>query len=135
MFGYLARYVQKTALDAARIVAVSDETVTFRWTDRESGESQTQTLSGGEFLRRFLQHVLPRGFRRVRHFGWLSPAAKKRFERLRGLLKAGAIRLVLPPKPPVLCPCCGVAMKFVSMHRPHRARPPPRPKSATPAAA
>ena len=132
-FGYLARYVQKTALDAARILAVTDETVTFRWTDRESGETRTQTVTGEEFLRRFLQHVLPKGFTRVRHFGFLSPAAKKKYERVRSLLRAGAIVLKLPAKPVVACPCCGAAMHFVAMIRPSRARPPPTPpKPATP---
>ena len=95
-FGYLARYVQKSAIDAARIVNVSDSGVTIRWTHRKSGTARTETLSGEEFLRRFLQHVLPRGLTRVRHFGFLSAAAKARYERVRSLLRAGAVRLVLP---------------------------------------
>jgi len=128
-FGYLARYIQKTALDAARIVAVTDKTVSFAWTDRESGRRRVQTLEGGAFLQRFLQHVLPRGFVRTRSFGFLSPAAKKRLERVRGLLGAPLGVVALPtPKPAPVCPCCGKPMRFVHCYRP--ARGPPRKRSA-----
>ncbi len=79
-----------------------------------------------QFLRLFLQHVLPRGFRRVRHFGYLSAAAKGRYERLRSLLKAGAIVLLLPEKTAVCCEACGKAMTFLhAIRHSHRARPPP----------
>jgi len=131
-FEYVARYVQKSALDASRITAVDEAGVTFRWTDRESGEARTITLTGEEFLRRFLQHVLPRGFMRVRHFGWLSPAAKERYARVRHLLRAGAVILLRPDKPEITGPCCGRAMTFLHALR-TRARPPPA--AASPAAA
>ena len=123
-FEYVARYVQKTALDASRITAVDEDRVSFRWTDRESGNERITRLSGEEFIRRFLQHVLPRGFMRVRHFGWLSAAAKERYARVRGLLRAGEAVLMLPDKPAICCPACGCAMKFLHALRP-RARPPP----------
>ncbi len=123
---YVARYVQKTALDAARIIAISGHSVSYRWTHRESGETRVTTVTGMEFLRLFLQHVLPRGFRRVRHFGYLSAAAKERYERLRSLLNAGAITLILPEKTAVCCAACGQAMTFLHAIRSrHRARPPP----------
>lgn len=127
--GYVARYVQKTALDAARIIAISENNVSYRWTHRESGEKRVTTVKGREFLRLFLQHVLPRGFCRVRHFGYLSAAAKERYERLRSLLKAGSIVLLLPEKTPVCCEACGKAMTFLHASRhPRRARPPPTAK-------
>ena len=123
---YVARYVQKTALDAARIIAISEHNVSYKWTHRESGEKRITTVKGHEFLRLFLQHVLPRGFRRVRHFGYLSAAAKERYERLRSLLRAGAIVLLLPEKTAVCCEACGQAMTFLYDTRlRHRARPPP----------
>jgi len=123
---YVARYVQKTALDAARIIAISEHGVSYKWTHRESGEARVTTVKGMEFLRLFLQHVLPRGFRRVRHFGYLSAAATVRYQRLRSLLRAGAIVLLLPEKPAVCCEACGKAMTFLRATRhPHRARPPP----------
>lgn len=68
----------------------------------------------------------PQGIRRVRHFGYLSAAAKERYERLRSLLKAGAIVLLLPEKTAVCCEACGKAMTFFgAIRHPHRARPPP----------
>jgi hypothetical protein len=83
---YLAAYVQKTALSASRLVACDERTVTFTHQDRATGQTKTLRLPAHEFLRRFLQHVLPKGFQRVRHFGWLSPAAKKRWQRIHALL-------------------------------------------------
>jgi hypothetical protein len=75
---YLARYVQRTAISDERIVAASDEAVTFRYTDTATQEARRCTLSADEFLRRYLQHVLPPGLHRVRYFGWMHPAAKAR---------------------------------------------------------
>ncbi len=121
-FGYLARYIQKTALDAARILEVTDIHVIIAWTDRESGKRRSAKLTGHEFLRRFFQHVLPRGFVRVRHFGYLSAAARTRYARVRALLRAAEVTLVLPPKPVIPCPCCGNPMTFL---RCDRARGPP----------
>lgn len=130
-FGYLARYVQKTTLDSARITEVTDTHVSFAWIHRESGQRRVQTLEGGAFLHRFLQHVLPRGFVRVRHFGFLSAAAKARFARVRALLGApAAVAVIVPPTPAPACPCCQRPMSFVSCHRP--ARGPPARASPTP---
>jgi Putative transposase/Transposase zinc-binding domain len=124
---YIARYVQKTALDAARIIAISEHGVSYKWTHRQSGQSRITRVKGLEFLRLFLQHVLPRGYRRVRHFGYLSAAAKERYERLRSLLKAAAIVLIPPGKTTVCCEACGQAMTFLrAIRHHHRARPPPR---------
>jgi hypothetical protein len=83
---YLAAYVQKTALSASRLVGGDERTVTFTYSDRATGQTKRLRLSGQEFLRRFLQHVLPTGFQRVRHYGWLSPAAKARWQRIHALL-------------------------------------------------
>ena len=127
-FEYVARYIQKTALDASRLTAVDEGGVSFRWTERESGKERITRLGGEEFLHRFLQHVLPRGLMRVRHFGWLSPAARERFARVRGLLRAGDVVLKLPDKQVVCCPGCGGGMKFMTALR-TRARPPPEPTS------
>jgi len=78
---YLARYVHRVAITDARMVAMTgtgDGTVTFRYTarrDAAAGVWRTMTLSADEFLRRFLQHVLPRGFHKVRYYGVWRPAA------------------------------------------------------------
>ena len=103
---YLAAYVQKTALSAARLIACDEHTVTFTHQDRASGQTKTLRLTGQEFLRRYLQHVLPTGFQRVRHYGWLSPAARKRWERIAALLDW---RPAAPPEAsaaPGWVPCC-----------------------------
>jgi len=75
---YLARYVHRVAITNARLVACSPEQVTFRYRDRRdagAGAWRTMTLSADEFLRRFLQHVLPRGFHKVRYYGIWHPSA------------------------------------------------------------
>ncbi len=69
MLNYLSRYVFKTAISNARILAVDETHVTFRHKDRATDSWRTMRLPGVEFLRRFLQHVLPRGFHKVRYYG------------------------------------------------------------------
>ncbi len=106
---YLARYVHRVAISNSRVLAVTDETVTFAYKDyRQGGRQKAMTLSGEAFTRCFVQHVLPRGFVRVRHYGLL--ANRGREEKLalcRRLL--GVVTLVVgmtEPAPPVRC--CGV---------------------------
>jgi len=78
---YLGRYTHRVAISNHRIVSVSDSQVTFRWKDyANKNKIRTMTLSCEEFLRRFLQHVLPKGFMRIRHFGLF--ANRKRKEKL-----------------------------------------------------
>jgi hypothetical protein len=87
--------------------------VTFRY--RENGGAQKRaTVSGSEFLRRVLQHVLPKGFQRVRHCGWRGAAAQKKWTRLLALLdwKAPAV-VKLAPVPPPVCPGCGQPMLLI----------------------
>lgn len=114
---YLGRYVCRTAIGDSRIVAITDTHVSFRWTDRAKGNAQCiETIPGEEFVKRYLRHVLPRGLRAVRYYGFCHPAAKAKRERIafhtgRPLLIGAA---ALPPeKPPhiVPCPCCGEPMK------------------------
>ncbi len=73
VLNYLSRYVFRTAISNARILELDDTHVTFRYKDRSTDTWRTMRLPGIEFLRRFLQHVLPRGFHKVRYFGlWHS---------------------------------------------------------------
>jgi hypothetical protein len=116
---YLSRYVHRIALANSRIVAYDGRQVTFRYKDRADGNRiKTETLDGPRFARRFLQHVLPERFVRIRHYGLLATRAGKKLERCRALLGAPA------PKPsqkdeswahayqrifhrdPLLCPRC-----------------------------
>ena len=103
---YLAAYVQKTALSAARLLACDDQSVRFTYQDRKTQKVHTLCLSGEEFLRRFLQHVLPPGFQRVRHFGWLSPAAKARWQHIESLFRTKAVVSPAAPPPPGWAPEC-----------------------------
>ena len=75
---YLARYVFRIAITNARIVGLDDAGVTFAYRDRKTGRRRTCRLSGEEFMRRFLQHVLPRGFHKVRYFGLWHPGHRHR---------------------------------------------------------
>jgi len=75
---YLARYTHRVAISNHRLLSVSDSEITFRWKDyAHDSKHRTMTLSPEEFLRRFLQHVLPRGFPRIRYFGWLANRSRK----------------------------------------------------------
>ena len=87
--------------------------MTFRY--RENGGTQKHaTVSASEFVRRFLQHVPPKGFQRVRHYGWLGAAAQAKRERIRALLDWRApVRLPPAPLPPPVCPACGQVMFLV----------------------
>jgi hypothetical protein len=76
---YLARYTHRVAISNHRILNVSDDTVTFRWKDyRHGSQSPTMTVSAVEFLRRFFLHVLPKGFVRIRFFGFLAHRRRAR---------------------------------------------------------
>lgn len=101
---YLSAYVYKTALSSARILADDERGVTFRFRRSDDGSWQTLTLAPLEFVRRFLQHVLPRGFQRVRSYGWLAPAAKRKWQRIEALLDWK--RPEPPPSQPLPAPEC-----------------------------
>ena len=78
MLDYLGRYTHRVAISNERIVAIDDAEVAFRVrVNGESGKRRTLRLPGSEFIERFLQHVLPRGFKRIRHYGLLGPAHKR----------------------------------------------------------
>jgi Putative transposase/Transposase zinc-binding domain len=86
-FAYLARYVQKTAIDANRILACDAETVTYTWIDRKTQQRRVAKVPGAVFIQRFVQHVLPRGLVRVRHYGYLASAAKRKLAHVREQLR------------------------------------------------
>ena len=128
---YLANYLCKPPLHESQIEswappssafgATSQQNVTFRYREnsdrrREQASAEVKhcTVSGAEFVRRVLQHVLPKGFQRVRHYGWLGAAAKEKRERIGALLDWKSAALKKPaPLPPPQCPCCGKAMTLI----------------------
>jgi DNA-directed RNA polymerase subunit RPC12/RpoP len=101
---YLARYVFRIALTNARIVGLTDETVSIQYKERKTGHLRTCHLSGDEFMRRFLQHVLPRGFHKVRYFGLWHPAQRHNAARVRQMLQLQAPPKVEPPQDLVVPP-------------------------------
>ncbi len=118
---YLARYTHRVAISNHRLVARTDDTVSFRWKDyRHGSQVRTLTLDAQEFLRRFLLHVLPRRFVRIRYFGFLAPRC--RTHQLTQCRQA----LAVPPVPASAeaptatrprytwpCPRCGAPMRIV----------------------
>jgi hypothetical protein len=78
VLAYLARYTHRVAISNSRLIALDERGVTFRYKDyRRDGPARysTMTLSADEFIRRFLLHVLPKGFHRIRHYGLLASAS------------------------------------------------------------
>jgi Putative transposase/Transposase zinc-binding domain len=81
VLSYLSRYVFRTAISNARILGMDETHVTFRWKDHNAEAWRTERLAGGEFLRRFLQHVLPRGLHKVRYYGLWHPSQREQSDR------------------------------------------------------
>ena len=108
---YLSAYVYRTALGSQRILKDQNGQVTFQYKNSQDQQFHTLSLSALEFLRRFLQHVLPQGFQRVRYYGWLSSAAKTKWKRILALLN-WTIPAPNPqaPKSQPVCPCCGAPL-------------------------
>jgi predicted Zn-ribbon and HTH transcriptional regulator len=99
---YLARYVHRVAFTNSRLVHVGDGQVKYRYLDRDRRQWKTMTLASEEFLRRFLQHVLPRGTHKVRYYGIWNPAHRKLLRRLQ-LLIGGAADLEVPAEQSETC--------------------------------
>ena len=116
---YLARYTHRVAISNHRLLSVDGDHVTFRWKDyAHHSKSRAMTLTLEEFLRRFLQHVLPKGFPRIRYFGWF---ANRRRRDLLPLCRS--LLAVAPPDAAVTpvataawqCPVCGSPMRVVEL--------------------
>lgn len=89
---YLSRYVYRVALTNERIERFERGRVTFRYTDARSRQTRRMTLPAPDFIARFLQHVLPKGFAKIRYYGLLAPASRPDLERARHLLESAAPR-------------------------------------------
>ncbi len=102
------------ALRESDILSCESGQVSFRYRDSQSGEMKVRTLPGADFLRLILQHVLPKGFRRSRNYGFLHPNRKSLIVLLHIVLKlAPRMPSVEKPRPAFLCPCCGTPMQII----------------------
>jgi Putative transposase len=141
---YLARYTHRVAISNRRLVTLNNKGVTFKWKDyRLEGRERygVMTLDTHEFIRRFLMHVLPQRFHRIRYYGLLtSPTRANNIERIRELLavplipidaiKAATSKPEDPKAPEHPCPCCGKRMRIIETFLPgqqptHRPTPLP----------
>jgi hypothetical protein len=112
---YLGRYLYKGVIQEKDIVSCDDETVTYRYVESGSKELQTKTVSGARFLYLLLLHVLPKGFRRTRCYGFLHPCSKKMIKLLQLVLRLNPLSLITKVKqrPKITCPACGRVMVIV----------------------
>lgn len=115
---YLARYTHKIAISNYRINRITDTHVTFRYADRKAKQTRTRTVAGVEFVKLFSKHILPKGFVKIRHFGFLSSRCKTRCLALARMslgvssppakIKMTTRQLIIHStgKDPYRCPCC-----------------------------
>ena len=127
VLSYLSRYTHRVAISNARLVSADADTVAFRWKDYrvKSGDRQkVMRLATSEFIRRFLIHVLPDGFHRIRHYGLLASGTRKtNLAKIRALLciqspgqtDAKDMEPALTLREP--CPCCGGPMRIIEIFR------------------
>jgi hypothetical protein len=113
-------------LRAVRQLACSESSVTFRFTPSGTKRSKTRTVTGQEFVRGFLQHTLPRGFQKIRYYGWMSPNSRIKRDEVKWLvwlflgwtywLASGHAPQPSPAKPPIArCAECGGMMHVVEV--------------------
>lgn len=112
---YLGRYLYRGVVQEKDILACDNGQVTFRYRDSKTSKIERRTVSGVEFLRLILQHILPKGLRRARNFGFLHPNSKRKIQLVQLLFKLTPrpVAESLNKRPTLRCPCCGGAMKIV----------------------
>ena len=129
---YLSRYVYRTALTNRRIVSLDDGHVTFRYRKRGATQDSTMRLPAAAFIARFLQHVLPRGLQKVRHYGFHSRASQTTLDAVRAAIEAARAEdepdyelcawsppvLVRRPGGEHICSACGGPLEFVQVVKP-----------------
>mgnify|MGYP003633680529 FL=1 len=144
VLAYLSRYTHRVAISNSRLISADANTVVFRWKDyrvKDGDGRSVMRLSTSEFIRRFLIHVLPDRFHRIRHYGLLASATRKaNIAKARTLLGAQTAKQDDPPATeitpltlPEPCPCCGGAMRIIETFRrgqKPQSRAPPRKAAA-----
>jgi len=130
---YLGRYVHRVAIANNSIISMENDHVTFRYQNSTTREWKIMCLTAMEFLRRFLQHVLPKGFHKVRYFGLLHPTNKVTLKRLQLLLqekdrkRTAALEHEVATRAETVkvCPCCKEGIMMVISWLPRKSRSPP----------
>lgn len=121
---YLSRYVFKVGISEQRIVRADETEVVFRYRKVGSARERSMSLAPAEFIRRFLQHVLPAGFMKVRYYGFLSPSFSMPIEQVKGRIELAHGFAVgvpqqssdeVPAVRTVCCPHCGGKLRFCSI--------------------
>ncbi len=146
VLAYLSRYTHRVAISNHRLVSADTNTVAFRWKDyriKHGDRQKVMRLATPEFIRRFLSHVLPDGFHRIRHYGLLASSARKtNIARIRTILGVHRAEETteLQPEPEITsltlrepCPCCGGPMRVIEIFRRGQipmSRAPPREQAA-----
>ena len=121
---YLAAYVKKSAFSESRLLGHDNEgRILLRYKDSSDHRWKVEPLDPLELIRRWLLHVLPKGLVRVRHYGWLSPAAGKAFARIRFLLGLRPPPIRRTSAPLSLCPRCNHPLELVRRILPVRGPP------------
>ena len=115
---YLSRYLYRGVISEKNIVSNHKGRVTFKYIESETGKTRYRTLKGEDFLRLILLHVLPKGFRRVRDYGFLHSNAGKLLFLVQLILHVQIKKMVPRPRPVFKCPCCKSAMYIVGFRPP-----------------
>jgi hypothetical protein len=122
---YLSRYVFRVAISNNRIKGIENHVIKFQYKDRQKKTWKTTTLDAMEFIRRFLQHVLPKGFMKIRHYGFLNANSPLSIEMIRELIALiqDVIADLFPEIPQykehqIKCTCCGKALRFIAFLKP-----------------
>lgn len=115
---YLARYLYRGVLSEKNILANHNGQVTFQYIESKTGEIRYRTLQGEDFCWLILQHVLPKGFRRVRDYGFLHGNAKPRLKLVQLVLQVVIEAFSSRPRPVYPCPNCQTPMQIVAFIRP-----------------
>jgi hypothetical protein len=112
---YLGRYLYRGVIREQDILACDNAQVRYRFRNAKTGKFEQRCVPGAQFLWLIIQHVLPKGFRRARNFGFLHPNCKRLIALLHIVLKfdPGPITEWIKPRAPILCACCGAPMTIV----------------------
>jgi len=115
---YLSRYLYRGVISEKNIIANHDGKITFKYIDSQTKKAQYRTINGEDFLKLILQHVLPKGFRRVRDYGFLHSNAKKLLHLVQLVLRVVIEKTLQRPRPVFKCVRCNSQMVIINFRKP-----------------